>query len=444
MKQIDPIARLRTSRNIHDVIRTSIVDTSPAVLLCLVVGLALGLRVAYVIFLVPDAFPVWRDTAHYVSIARNLLAGQGYIDTVGYWANEPLYSDVGPTSHWLPLYPFFLAGMFAFFGEFPRAIFLAQALLSSLAVGAVFLSSRQLFSVRLAFLAALLQSVDLYDIYYSGFPSTESFTASLLAGALLLAILCECSYRRQGFMPWSPWIGLAIILGVGCLHRSTFALLAVVMPTYILLTYFAKTRNVKDVLFKGATACFLLATVISPWLIRNYSLWDRPVYESKVGINLLIGNNARATGEFDLDFVPRLDPELYNELERDDEFRRLAWQWISNHPFDALGLFIKKNILIWNPVPRVQAGTLFWIGLTWSVVILSLACLGILRSLWNIQRFALPLLMLVGYVFSITVAFATTRYRIPLIPILAIFAANGISLLCSLRRTRYTHAEPAH
>lgn len=408
-------------------------NTSPTILLSAVVALALFLRIIALVFVVPDTFPDWRDTAQYVSIARNLVDGKGYVNNVGYWHNEPLFSDVGPTSFWLPLYPFFLAGMFHLFGETPRAIFLVQSIVSAAAVGILFLAVLSFLGTKIAFLAALIQAIDPFDIYYANFPSTESFTASLIAGILFLGLISERHSRSPDPIPWSTWLGLTLILAIGCLHRSTFVILAFIVISYILILRFVTTSNLRDVLIKGAGAVMLMAIVISPWIIRNYMLWGKLVYESKVGINLAIGNNDKASGTFEVQHLPPLNPD-HNEIERDEEYKHFAWSWISKHPFRAFALFVKKNLLLWNPVPREIKGSIYYIGLIWSVFLLSFTWIGIIGSFWNLRRFALPLLLLTGYVMSISIAFATTRFRVPLIPLIALFAAYGIYLLLSFRK----------
>jgi dolichyl-phosphate-mannose-protein mannosyltransferase len=256
--------------------------------------------------------------------------------------------------------------MFQLFGETVRPIFFVQSIISAGAVGLMFLAVRSLLNVKIALLAATIQAIDPFDIYYANFPSTESFTASLISAITFLGFICARQARSTEPMPWSSWIALILILGVGCLHRSTFALLTLIVIAYILILRFITVRNFRDVLLKSAGAVVLLSIVLSPWLVRNYMLWGRMVYESKAGINLLIGNNERSRGYFDLKHLPPMNPN-YNEIQRDDEYKRLAFDWISKNPLQAFFLLIKKNFMFWNPVPfDKHKGPLFYVGLIWS------------------------------------------------------------------------------
>jgi hypothetical protein len=98
-----------------------------------------------------------------------------------------------------------------------------------------------------------------------------------------------------------------------------------------------------DVTFRRlypAAIAFLL--VLAPWIARNYILFDRFALSSNGGINLLIGNNPRATGAYGITFDPEILRDTKGEFDADRRAFRWAVRYIVEHPGRFVVNAVKK------------------------------------------------------------------------------------------------------
>jgi hypothetical protein len=87
-----------------------------------------------------------------------------------------------------------------------------------------------------------------------------------------------------------------------------------------------------------------LVLVVAPWTYRNYQLLGHFVPVSNTaGISLYVGNNPQATGGY----VPVAEPlfEQFDEVGANEEARRLATEWIRQHPAEFAALIPRKQML---------------------------------------------------------------------------------------------------
>ena len=415
----------------------------PRIWLIAILGVATGLRLGYALLL-PHEFPPWRDGQHYLAIAHNLVENSTYCDSIGLWPNQPVYSDAGPTSFWLPAYPVFLAGTFAVCGESLRTVYLIQAFVGGLVVLLTYQCAKLVLGTRLGLVAAALQGINPYQVFQVGRIAVEGSTALMLILALMLALACERTLRSKGSLSPLRWALLALVLGIGILTRSVFVLVASAVLGYLLTLHYLIKRRLALTLAAGLTAGLVALVAVSPWLVRNYRLWGRLIYHTKSGINLVIGYNDDATGAFSLDAVPRLDPAALDEIQRDALLTRLALGWMAAHPMRSAYLFAKKMVIIWNPVPQAPPGVQRLAALLWSATFLSLAWIGMIRALRRWRSFALPFIVIAAYVLTIALVFSITRFRIPIDGVLAVFAAFGLDLLVRLVYRLTPRRPPPH
>jgi hypothetical protein len=176
------------------------------------VGLAVVAVVVRTMTATVIVFPKPEDTAYYVAVARNLLAGRGLVtDALWSYGTPPLVLPRPAFEVWLPL-PTFLAAI-------PMAIFgstFGAAQLSSIAVGAVVpllawrvaadaAEDRALPSGRVAVIAlgaGLTAAVYLPLVLHSALPdSTMPFTVLVLAACLLMGRLVKEPRGARGRDP---------------------------------------------------------------------------------------------------------------------------------------------------------------------------------------------------------------------------------------------------
>jgi tetratricopeptide (TPR) repeat protein len=242
----------------------------------------------------------------------------------------------------------------------------------------------------------------------------------------------------------------------------------------------------------------LLLTVL-PASLRNYLIAGDPVLiTANAGVNLYIGNNPEADGYtaripilgelaglpgwtcFDQpriqQAVSRLEGRELSATEVSSFFASKALDFVLEEPGRALALAAKKAALFWGPaeisnnreiqIVRDESAVLRY--LPGFATLLSLAVLGAIRLGVEQRRLghkpanpdahgirqcthrmpgfalsALLLLVVAVYFASHLPFFVAGRYRVPLVPILMLFAAFGIErLVADLRTRRWRSASP--
>jgi Flp pilus assembly protein TadD len=117
-------------------------------------------------------------------------------------------------------------------------------------------------------------------------------------------------------------------------------------------------------------------------------------------------------------------------------------KFIKEHPFDFLGLMIKKLVLFWNgselsntkdiyffAKPTLVLKVLIWkYGIFFPFgIICPLALLGMILSYKHLKH-TLPLLLFIfAYMLSVILFFVNTRFRVPVLPFLVIFSAYTLN-----------------
>ncbi|HTO69725.1 MAG TPA: hypothetical protein VMR31_07665 [Myxococcota bacterium] len=398
--------------------------------LAAIVAVALALRVAYA-WTRPEALGSFRDAWHYVAIAQSLVARGEYADTVGLSQGRPLFSDVGPTSFWLPGYPLLVAGVSLVFGPGVRKLLVTNALLGTLTVLFCGLAARRLAGRRAALWSAGLVAVNVSQIYFGGLVGIETLVGTCLAAALWGFAEARAAWGGEpnSLGRWGAPTLLGVALAAGALTRTVFLPISGVLLAALAARVLARGGGAWRAVAACAPPALLVACALVPWLARNAARFGEPVYESKVGFNMVIGFNDHADGGFALTGVPDLDASRYDERARDRIYRDMATDWIRRHPVRAVALGGEKLARIWNPVPVWEHGPSAWAFATWSIGLLALTALGAALALRTRLEARIVIWVALAYLIPITLAFAVTRFRAPLEPALAILAGAGAEWL---------------
>ncbi len=183
--------------------------------LCLLAGLAIGLRVAAVLYLESYRDPF---TYEHGEIAENLLAGRGFSVT--------FLGAQGPTSQQAPFYPAFLAGAYGVFGVRSTSAFLVVQLLQCLAGGVTCLCTAWIAWTVLpgrrsvGWIAGLMAAVHPAQVYAVTHLQVAVWATMLLT--LLVAVTLSPSLRG--------WKAAILLGGLGGLLLLVEPIFAVVMP----------------------------------------------------------------------------------------------------------------------------------------------------------------------------------------------------------------------
>jgi tetratricopeptide (TPR) repeat protein len=366
------------------------------------------------------------DTTAYVELARRVLAGN-----VG----------LGPGVYYVsPLYIYVLAAAYGLTKSF-TAVRVVQILLGTASVGFIFLSAREWFGDRTAWIATGLAAFTGLFTFYEALILQASIDPFMTSAALL-----AITYALKRGDPW--WLIAGLIFGVETLNRPNMLLGVAGIAGVLLLV-----RRVRPALVLVAG----LVLGMSPAAIRNGVVsheWS--FVSSHGGLNFYVGNSETATGFFHP--IPGITPSIagqerdakrvaeralgrpVNESEASDYFFGLALTWIRQHPGDALLLFLRKLGYVFNaqhialpysyPFYAYDAKTMlrFYVIGPWILVPLGLVGLLMAAPRTSRRDYYVWLAFVPSFAVSVAAFFISERYRMPLLIPLCIGAAAAVDL----------------
>jgi len=387
------------------------------------------------------------DMFQYDMLARSLVSGNGYrwyaqgdlaqlAPYVKFDLTSVDYDPVRgvPTSFRAPLYPAFLALVYAVSGTgFTR--FFAARLAQAVLLGAPLAPLTYLTALRLlggneraarqaAWGVAVYPMLLLFPL---GLGTENLFFLLLLS--TLLVLLLSAERRSAGFFLLSGFL-----LGLTALTRSVILPFAgfAVLWTWLGL----KDRR------GAALIAIALTLTVAPWVIRNSLLYGRLTgIETSLGYNLYLGYHPQGDGSFvfgpSLDLVPILDDSV-----RDRIGTQRALEFIKADPGRFLPLaanrlghffrldlrlltyFYSGNFFGYIPPPLLLILGAFF-GLPFALVSLS-AAFGAVQ-LPRTPTTWLLLLLVIGYLLPHVFILSEERFHLALVPFFAVVAAQAWS-----------------
>lgn len=367
--------------------------------------------------------PLTRDESEYLSLARSLRAGQGFV-------YDAAHADPFGRA---PGYPAFLAvagGGGAATPHLPIMVTITQSLVGALGILMAAALAGRLAGPKAAMAAALFTAVSPPLVWIA----SRAFSEAIF-WPLGLAIAWQFNHADDA-VTWRDRTRRAsvcgLLAGVGVLVRP--ALLFFLMLAAL---YWVWRRQWTPVVALALGSLL----IVGPWTVRNFSAHGRFVLvASEGGVTFWTGNHPLAVGEGDMAANPaiKLDsirlrsahPTL-NEEAMEPIYYREAWAWIRTHPLDWLALTARKVYYTVVPTgPSYQLHSRLFVLA--SVVPYVLALVGAAAGLrrWRGRLGELPgLWLLVGSALLVCVAFfPQERFRIPVIdPALLVLAAAAFA-----------------
>jgi 4-amino-4-deoxy-L-arabinose transferase-like glycosyltransferase len=393
--------------------------------------IALGARLAYVASISPQYLSP--DSGDWNRLALGLLGGSGYDSTFRG-----------------PVYPLFLAGIYALFGFSVAAARVFQALAGAATAIIIFFIANEIFSKRAALIAAAVVALYPYLIYFSGDILSETLFTFLISLCVYFLLV---NFRKNNYVLSAVYGGVS---GITLLCKGTF------LPFYAislaLILFLPGPDRPKKIKMAGLALAFT-ALIVLPWTARNYRSYHKFVLLGLSGQSLWLANNPQA---FKLQALPetnqdRLDENFtwfdeakYKEIlslppvQADERFRKEAREFIFANPGQFVSLSFKRLVHFWRPFPVVATNRNKLIALLTSGLLLPLGLLGVILSLKKYWKKTLALLALLGSFTLIHMVFTSSiRYRVPLDPYFIIFASFTISLVVSSvsRKLEFGNAE---
>ena len=408
------------------------------------VGLAVVLRLGVMVAR-PGQLTTDRDL--YLGIATELREGQGY--------STPGSQPPAPTAFRPPLYPLLLvmtAGSST--GIALLHLVLAAVMVLATGVAAERLAGNGRAIPRL--LAGGIVALDPLLLLYSGQPMTETLCSCLTA--VLLWRMASSEPTQRGAMIEGLLWGLCLLsrptyaaaLGLCILGRVVFRPEAAVPPASS-----EKSPTIRPRLRFGLLTLGVAAVVVSPWAIRNWLIFGKPIVTTTHGgYTLWLANNPVYYAEVIEGGDPAWNGESLNrwqtetnaemdrlsvhgEIARDQWQAARAQQFIADHPWRFLRACVYRAVTFWSISPGRAAETgvpspILWIiassyATLWLGGVVSLGRLIRDRSSTRIPWSALwPVCSLVlGFFIVHLVYWTDARMRAPIMPAVAVLVAVG-------------------
>lgn len=406
------------------------------------VGLALVPRL--ILALVFLRTPIGLDDMHqYDMLGRSLASGHGYrwygrqdvqllrplLEGV---YNLDLPQDIPEqgfqTAFRPPGYPLFLALVYRLAGISGRlpAVRLVQAILGTLTPLMLFLIGQRLgLRSRASFIAGML--VALYPFFW--FLPAGLATENLFIPLWLLSLLLLLDHSKSGRPGLAVLTGL--VLGAATLTRGVMAAFVPIAAWWL----FRTAARPRWALLAFSAAYFL---VTAPWAVRNTIVLGRPAFvDGSLSYNLFLGYHPGGDGGFDMKQAV-IPLQFLDDSQRDRWTKEQALGFIAQDPLQVPARFVHRWGYFWGfedreliyfysngffgPLPEpalILAYTL--LVLPFPIVLLS-AVVGVTRvpehRPWMLSAMAalsLPYLLIM----------ATARFHLPLVPLLAVYAASA-------------------
>ena len=367
----------------------------------IILVLSLLIRITFILTLKNHFY--FDDEQEYFNMVKNILSGKGVIVSEQWKAYRP------------PLYPLFLS--FFYFLKFNLfGIRFLQSIISSFTSVYIYLLGKKVFSERVGWISGLIACVYPFFIFYTGFLLTETLFIFLVV--LTIYTFIELVEKQNLCMS----IKAGLFLGITGLCRPTIQLF---FPVSIFLILFFKDEmkiKFKKILF-GSLSFFI---TLSPWVIRNYSIFHKIIPGTTMGGRVFWeGNNPYSEGGPCRYFPEEI--EKLPEVERDIVYYKKTVEIIRKNPYNFLWLLQNKFKRFWNVVPNASGFTkpLYQVISVMSFgIILPFFVLGFILTLQFKQALYIHSLIILFTIFHM-LFLASIRYRVPIEPFYIIFAVYG-------------------
>jgi len=412
-----------------------------------VFGLALATRLLFIVLRdsVGLSEPANPDSIGFQEQARSVLAGTAY-------GSGPHSGLVAETFFAPPLYPYFLAGIYALSGSSAQMVLVVQAVIG--AVTAVFIAGMagRLFGPKALLAAGLLAATQPYLIMQTAEFMTEPLFMFLYSASLLLCVVAltrtdDGALCRRWDNADLAMTGSGALLGAAMLCRpSPLPGLPVLFLSLVLVKRGCPFRAR---LFQAALFAVAAILVMSPWVLRTYSLCHAWVpVACTAEFTLYIGN---APGWADAVFLR--EEVAQGTRSMDDYFAMLGEHtpgWFARRALAAIGrdphrflrLSLARAKLWFKVLPERRGPPVRWALALWHYsVLFPLGVLGLAYSLRRRGSFAwvlLPFLLTMCLVHIC--ALPNMRYRVVLVDAVLLVFISGLlvgpaeGVACRLRQ----------
>jgi 4-amino-4-deoxy-L-arabinose transferase-like glycosyltransferase len=334
-----------------------------------------------------------------------------------------------------PLYPYFIAVLYRGFGTL-AAVQWVQAAIGSLLVPAVGRVGSAAFGRRAGLLAGALVAVYPDLVWFSVRFWSETLFMVFLWWAVERTLKADAVRSVPTAAAAGALFGLAALTRELALYLAPIAVLWLLRPT-------TSWRPSPRSPWRAAALALGLVVCVAPWTLRNAVVFKAFIPVSTMGgLNLWQGNTLTLNHYQ----IYEITDQIEGPVAQDRYCRRMAWESIRDRQplwiFEKLGSqmpeFWKAGSEIVDqfvgrtacgPLPLRTRVLLEIVTVGPWLIVLGPFLMGLARVRWNAAA-GLILALLAAYNLAHVVALATTRYRLPVVPVVFIV---GAALVVGLR-----------
>lgn len=367
------------------------------------------------------------DAMTYDQMARKLAGGETLTNEF-FW--QPIF------------YPLFLSAVYKLSNSSILGAKILQILLGSVTCVLVYRLGERIFGKAGAIWAGLICAVYMPLVFFEG----ELLAAGWAAFWAVATILALLRARQKPALTNGFIIGAACALSI--LTRSVFLPFIVVAGIWLIITWIRRTVGLEKCLLSLVGAAVGFFIVAGPVMVLSRRVTGKAtILPYSGGINFYIGNNPnyKETITIRPGIAWRKLTDLPTEQGIDDKFAAQRFfsekttEYITTQPLSYLKGLCYKTAQFFNSreMPRNVDIYLFrkWSGVlslgVWKTgrfgfpfgLLLPLAVAGAVH--WRRKIPAPVWLFVVLYPVSVISVFVTSRYRVPMVPIMSVLAAGG-------------------
>ena len=372
------------------------------------------------------------DGAYHYDWAQAIVAGESFQEDAYFRA---------------PLYPWMMAAVLKVSGGSLFAIRLLQCLLGTLTVWLVWRIGRRTFGPPTGWAAGFLAATYWILVYFDG----EFLIPTLYVPLLLLALDATLRLEARGYAPKACAIA-GLWYGLAAIARPNVLLFMPVLFFWVLARRPGE-RGWRGKALAGAALTIGTLIPIVPITVRNLVVSGEPVLiATQAGVNFWIGNHPNSDGMTAL--VPGTRAgwwEGYEDSRRmarqeagrdlssaqiSKHYANKTWRSMAEQPWEAIKHLAWKTRLFWMGWETSNNQEIRFIShrfnplSRWSInfaTLLGLGAVGLGLALFRKRRETFPLWsFLLVYSGSVIAFFVCSRFRVPILPILILFAGFAL------------------
>lgn len=345
-----------------------------------------------------------------------------------------------------PLYPYLLGLFYWLLRRDLWWVRLVQMVLGAISCVLLYWIGKSFFSRATGIIAGLMLASYAPAIFFDGLIQKATIDSFLVT---LLLVPAVSSHSRPH---WAKFALIGILLGFLVLTRENAIIWLAVIPVWIYFYFDGRERRLR-LAWVGAFLVGLFV-ILLPVGLRNLKIGgDFVLTTAQMGPNFFIGNNPLADGTYIPLKAGHGDP-VYERKDATEVaeralgrslspheisayWMRRSWDYIRSQPVDWLLLLGRKWLILWN-VRELEDADDFYLYKNWSVflsvlgqinhfgVLAPLAITGLFLAGKEWRRLALLHALLITFALSITLFYVFGRYRMAMMPFLALFAADCV------------------